>query len=228
MSEQPKGVSVEEFFGDGEGPSPQSPSPFDIIFGGMMTYSPSFSKAIKELAALTTLDEVLKKPMPGKPFHRGVMGFRRRGRNLTIAIGCGCAMVREIALPKYVALIQNMNADLGVSGGRIEKDGLSATIVLEHYTEPDENRLPRGQVLGRLIPEFSAIVIAQGLAGKVIHSTRDIVKFDTYYLPKEALAAFYVSSKIQNGTQDLLDELIGAHDGWKSFGIPRDPCQPEL
>lgn len=192
-----------------------SPYLFGELFDGMLS-DPVFKRTIRKLADLPSLSDVEKKPMDGKKFYRGVMGYRRRGWHLLLAVGCGRAMVREIALAKYLALVQNMH------------DDRNATIVLENFTESEDGRMPRGQVLGRIFPEFSALVVAQGLTGKVIHSPSDIVKMDCYYLSKEALAGFYISCKLQHGAQDLLDELAGAHDGWKAFNLTSNLCDPEL
>lgn len=185
------------------------------IFAGMME-DETFHRTIQNLSELPSLEDVAQRPMPGKKFCRGVIGFRRQHRNLTLAVGCGRAMVRQIELAKYLALMQNMH------------DDRDATIVLENFVESDDGRLPRGQVLGRFIPEFSCLVVAQGLTGRVIHSPSDIVKLDAYYLSKEALSGFFISCRLQHGAQELLDELAGAHDGWKAYDIPRNPCQPEL
>ena len=142
------------------------------------------------------------------------MGFRRNGRNLNLTIACGKTMIRQIALPRFIAMVQNMS------------DPDTATIVLENFTEGEESRQPRGQVLGRLNPNFSCITVAQGLTGRVIHGPSDLARLDVYYLAKDQLMAFYIAAKYQIGVEDELDEMIGAFDGWKVFDIPLDPCNP--
>lgn len=175
----------------------------------------NFAQALQNLNNLPDIEMVKGKYMPGKPFKRaGVIGFRRNGRNLTLTIACEKAMVRQIDLSKYIAMVENMH------------EGDAATIVLENFIEPDENRQPRGQVLGRLNSTYSCITVAQGLTGRVIHGVGDVVRFDAYYLDKELLTSFYLAAKAQQGVKDELDELIGAFDGWKAFEIPLDPCQP--
>lgn len=197
-------------------------NPFTRIFGDMMAAEDGvFRDAINNLAALPSMDHVRKNPMPGKPFpkkpyDRGVMGFRRLGRHLTLAFGCGTAMVRQVELGKYIAMVQEM------------KNKNHETIVLENFIEgEDGGRMPRGQVLGRIVPEYSAVLIVQGLSGRVIHSPADIVKSDVYYISKEQLSAFYISSKLQQGNEETLDELAGAFDGWLAYNLPPSLDAPQ-
>lgn len=197
-------------------------NPLSHIFAGMMAAEDGvFRTAIQNLAALPSLDDVKLNPMPGKPFpkapfDRGVMGFRRLGRHLTLAFGCGTAMVRQVELGKYIAMVQAM------------KNKNHETIVLENFIEgEDGGRMPRGQVLGRIVPEYSAVLIVQGLSGRVIHSPADIVKSDVYYIGKEQLTAFYISSKLQQGNEETLDELAGAFDGWKAYNLPASLDAPQ-
>ncbi len=200
------------------GTSSQSiPNPLESIFAGMEARDEVFSLALQHLAHLPTMDEVRNAPMPGKGFYEGVMGYRRNAGSLKISVGCGRALVRNIEPSKFIAMVQNMH---------IEKD---ATVVLENFIEGENsNILPRGQVLGRINPDYSCIVVAQGLSGRVIHGPSDLVRLDAYYLSKELLTGFYISTKLQHGIQSKLDELIGSHDGWKAYNIPRDPCEPAL
>ncbi|MBJ6799731.1 hypothetical protein [Geomonas propionica] len=192
-------------------------NPLDTIFTGMKARDPIFELTLQNLAGLPTLNEVEGHPMPGKAFHQGVMGYRRNANSLRISVGCGRAMVRHIEPAKFIAMAENMHED------RL------ATVVLENFTDGErDGRMPRGQVLGRINPDYSCIVIAQGLTGRVIHGTSDLVRLDAYYVAKDLLAGFYLSAKLQHGVQSKLDELIGSFDGWKAYDIPRDPCAPEL
>lgn len=189
-------------------------NPLELIYAARYA-DETFAQALQNLNGLPPIEAVKKKYMPGKPFQRpGVMGFRRVGRNLSLTIACEKAMVRQIDLSKYVALVEKMH------------EGDAATIVLENFVEPDENRMPRGQILARLNSTYSCITVAQGLTGRVIHGVGDVVRFDAYYLDKELLTSFYLAAKAQQGVKDELDELISAFDGWKAFEIPLDPCQP--
>lgn len=194
-------------------PQPEK-NPLESIYAARYM-NETFAQALQNLNSLPDIEAVKKKYMPGKPFKKaGVIGFRRNGRNLTLTIACEKAMVRQIDLSKFIAMIENMH----------EED--AATIVLENFIEPDENKQPRGQVLGRLNGTYSCITVAQGLTGRVIHGVGDVVRFDVYYLDKELLTSFYLAAKAQQGVKDELDQLIGAFDGWKAFEIPLDPCQP--
>lgn len=167
-------------------------------------------KTIEKLAKL-------KKPkkMPGKPLKEGVIGFRRNGRNINLTIACGRAIVRQIELLKFVTMIEKMDS------------ATDSTVVLENFADADEYKASRGQILGRFNPTYSCITVAQGLTGRVIHSASDVVRMDAYYLNKDILTAFYITSKLQLGMEDKLTELIGAYDGWKVFDLPEEPCNPD-
>lgn len=168
-----------------------------------------FKKTIENLANLPEPNR-----MPGKPLKDGVIGFKRNGRNLNLTIAGGRSIVRQIELLKFVTMLQKMHDD-------------DATVVLENFSDADEFKAPRGQILGRFNPKYSCITIAQGLTGRVIHGTSDVVRMDAYYLKKDLLTAFYITSKLQLGMEDKLSELIGAYDGWKVFELPVDPCNPD-
>jgi len=194
-------------------PQPEK-NPLESIYAARYM-NETFAQALQNLNSLPDIETVQKKYMPGKPFKKaGVIGFRRNGRNLTLTIACEKAMVRQIDLSKFIAMVENMHVED------------TATVVLENFIEPDENKQPRGQVLGRLNGTYSCITVAQGLTGRVIHGVGDVVRFDAYYLDKELLTSFYLAAKAQQGVKNELDELIGAFDGWKAFEIPLDPCQP--
>lgn len=190
--------------------SVQSPvlNPLESIFASRYE-DQKFKKTIEDIARLPAPNK-----MPGKPLKEGVIGFKRSGRNLSLTIACGRAIVRQIELLKFVTMIEKM------------KDA-DATVVLENFSDADEYKASRGQILGRFNPKYSCITVAQGLTGRVIHGTSDVVRLDAYYLNKDVLAAFYIAAKFQMGMEDKLTELIGAYDGWKVFELPVDPCNPE-
>lgn len=191
-------------------------NPLEVIFRGRYE-DIAFNTAIQNLARIKPISEVKENPMPGKPFDNvGVMGFRRQSSLLRLTIACERAMVRNLELGKFIAMVERMN------------DPEKATIVLENFTEADENRVPRGQVLGRINPEFSCITVAQGLTGRVIHSHSDLARLDAYYISREQLTSFYLAAKAQIGDEGKLNELVAAYDGWKAFDIPLNPCHPEL
>jgi len=196
----------------------QQPFLLDAIFQSRYTVidpetgEPTDSKFKKTIENLSKLNPPNK--MPGKPLKEGVIGFKRNGRNLNLTIACGRAIVRQIELLKFVTMIEKMHDS-------------DATVVLENFSDADEFKASRGQTLGRFNPKYSCITVAQGLTGRVIHGTSDVVRLDAYYLNKDILTAFYLSSKLQLGMEDKLSELIGAYDGWKVFELPVDPCNPE-
>lgn len=169
-----------------------------------------FKKTIDNLARL-------EKPgaMPGKPLREGVIGFKRNGKSMNLTIACGRAIVRQLDLIKFVTMIEKMH----------DRD---ATVVLENFADADEYRVSRGQVLGRFNPRYSCFTVAQGLTGRVIHDSSDVVRLDAYYLERDLLTAFYITSKLQLGMEAKLSELIGAYDGWKVYELPVDPCDPEI
>ena len=195
-------------------------NPLETIFKHRYTKTDPATKAVTETKLKTTLDHLARleppKSMPGKPFKKGqsAIGFKRNGRNLNLTIACGRAIVRQIELIKFVTMIEKMH-------------DADATVVLENFSDADEYKASRGQTLGRFNPAYSCITVAQGLTGRVIHDASDVVRLDAYYLDKDVLTAFYISSKLQLGMENKLTELIGAYDGWKVFELPVDPCNPD-
>lgn len=175
-----------------------------------------YRTAIQNLAGIKSISDI-GGGMPGKEFEKeGAMGFRRQASLLRLTIACERAVVRNLELGKFIAMVERMH------------DPERATIVLENFTELEENRMPRGQVLGRINPEYSCIVVAQGLTGRLIHTHADLARMDVYYLSQEKLTAFYLAAKAQIGEEGKLNELISAYDGWKAFDIPLDPCRPDV
>lgn len=154
-------------------------------------------------------------PVPGKEFNIGLIGFRRSpsgGQNLAIA--CGKAQVRYIPLAKYIAMIENLH------------DRDNASIMLQNFTESDDNRSGRGQVLGRINAASSAITIIQGVTSRIIRGPSDIALFDVYHIDRRDLTAFYIASKYQISTADQLETMIATFDGWKAFDVPLNPLNP--
>lgn len=122
-------------------------------------------------------------PVQGKEFHPGVIGFRKSSSGaLNIAIACGKAQVRYITLPKFIAMIENLH----------DKD--AASIMLQNFTESDDNRTGRGQVLGRINADSSAITIIQGVTSRIIRGPSDIALFDVYYIDRRDLTAYYLAA----------------------------------
>lgn len=186
------------------------------IFGARIDRDEVFATAIKNLSGIRSIAEVKGDPMPGRDFEgEGVIGFRRQANLLRLTIACERAVVRHLELGKFIAMVERMH------------DPEKATIVLENFTEPDENRMPRGQVLGRINPQYSCITVAQGLTGRIIHTHNDLARLDVYYLSQEQLTSFYLAAKAQIGVEGKLNELISAYDGWKAFDIPLNPNTPD-
>lgn len=190
-----------------DAPTPNE-NPLEAIFQHRYTDT-KFKATLDNLARLEP-----PSAMPGKPLKEGVIGFKRNAMSLNLTIACGRAIVRQIELLKFVTMIEKMH----------DRD---ATVVLENFADADEKRTSRGQTLGRFNPRYSCITVAQGLTGRVIHDASDVVRLDAYYLEKDILTAFYITSKLQLGMEAKLSELIGAYDGWKVFELPIDPCDPD-
>lgn len=179
---------------------------------------PVLKQAIRNLATIKPIKpiEEIGGGMPGKLFEgEGALGFRREAGRLRLTIACEKAVVRNLELGKFIAMVERMH------------DPAQATIVIENFTEPDENRMPRGQILGRINPDYSCVMIAQGLTGRLIHSHADLARLDVYYLSRRKLTSFYLAAKEQIGEEGKLNNLIAAFDGWKAFDIPLNPCKPD-
>jgi len=171
------------------------------------------------LANLATLPEFNPEnnsppPVPGKRFEPGVIGFRSGKKSPTLAVAGGTNMVRYISLEKYVALVEKLH------------DRNSATIMLQNFSDQDEQRSGRGQILGRINAKHSAITIVQGVTGRIVRGAEDIALFDVYYLDRKDLTAFYIAAKYQLSNADTLDSMIAAYDGWRAYDIPLDPLNP--
>lgn len=153
-------------------------------------------------------------PVKGKDFTPGVIGFRKFRSDLTLAIACGTAQVRFLDLAKFVALIENMH------------DQKSATIMLQNFTDHDDSKGSKGQILARFNPECSAIHIIQGLTGRIIRNPSDIALFDVYYLNRVDLTSYYLAAKAQLSNADLLETMVATYEGWKAYNVPLNPLNP--
>jgi len=186
------------------------------ILGDAMDKKTGLAIGIANLARLPEFDPSGKTPgpLPGKEFDAGVMGIKSTRKELKITVACGKAMVRFIPFDKYVAMIEHMH------------DAETATIMLQNFSENDENRAARGQILGRINADYSAITIIQGVTGRIIRGPSDIALYDVYYLNKQDMLSFYLACKFQLGNEDQLDSMIAAFDGWKAFSVPLNPLDP--
>ena len=189
-------------------------SQLSTIFGNGDRENKAFDQGLKNLAMLPEFDPEEGQPVPGKEFSAGVMGFRRTGRGLQLAVACGKAMVRYIDLGKFIAMVENLH------------DSRTATIMLENFQEQDDKRPARGQILGRINAQYSAVTIIQGVSGRIIRGPSDIALFDVYYIDRKDMTAFYLAAKSQISNADTLETMIAAFDGWKAFDVPLNPLDP--
>lgn len=170
---------------------------------------------VQGLTNLNDIPEFSKtKTVKGKGFVAGLMGLRNFKSKLSLVVACGTAQVRYIDLEKYVAMIEKM------------KDPESATIILQNFQDQEDYKSAKGQILGRINPQCSAIHIIQGLTGRIIRSPSDIALFDVYYIDRVDLTTYYLAAKCQIGNASELDDMIATYEGWKAFEVPLDPLNP--
>ena len=105
-------------------------------------------------------------------------------------------------------------------------DEKKATIMLQNFTNSDDNKGAQGQILGRINAKCSAIHIIQGLTGRIIRNPSDIALFDVYYIHRVDLTSFYLAAKSQISNKDLLETMIATYDGWKAYDVPLNPLYP--
>lgn len=175
------------------------------------------SAIMQGLANLDTIPSFDPPPpaIPGKEFNPGIMGFRRsQAGGMNLAIACGTAQVRYLSLAKYIALVENLHEEE------------QASIMLQNFSESDDNRGGRGQILARINAASSAITVIQGVTGRIIRGPSDIALFDVYYIDRTDLTAYYLAAKAQISTADQLETMIATFDGWKAFRVPLNPMKP--
>lgn len=177
------------------------------MFDGELCRNEELRNGLDNLANVRSIEQVEKNPIKHKAFEKGCMGFRRQSQLISIAIACGKAQVRNIDIRKFVALVEKMN------------DETHHTIMLQNFSDAEDGRAARGQVLARIDPKHSAIVVVQGLTGRVIRSDSDVVRYDVYYLDRDQLAAFYLACKYQLRGADQLETMIATYSGWVEYDI---------
>jgi hypothetical protein len=188
------------------------------LLGGILAeHCDGDESLLQGLRNLDTIPDFSTPPPPvkGKKFAKGVMGFRKFTSDLKLALACGTAQVRYLELGKFIAMVENAHA----------ADN-SSTIMLQNFKDKDDHNSARGQVMGRLNMEHSAIHVIQGLTGRVIHNPSDIALFDVYYIDRIDLTSFYLAAKAQVSSANQLEAMIATHDGWKAFDVPLDPLNP--
>ena len=85
---------------------------------------------------------------------------------------------------------------------------------------------PKGQLLCSLKSNLSCLVFVQGVVGRIVRSPQDVALRSEYYIDKEMLKAFFVTSKLQLENQNELEQLMTAYDGWLDYKI-KDLCEDE-
>ena len=183
------------------------------ILGPTIDADPATKQGLLNLKSLPPFDPY-PPPVNGKEFEAGVIGFRKPVGSMNLAITCGKAQVRYLSLAKYIAMVEHLH------------DPKTATIMLQNFTESDDGKGGKGQILGRINAKSSAITIIQGVTGRIIRGASDIALFDVYYIDRRDLTAFYLAAKHQISNADQLETMIAAFDGWKAFTVPLDPLDP--
>ena len=61
-------------------------------------------------------------------------------------------------------------------------DEESATVMLQNFSDQEDGRMAKGQVLAQLNPRHSAISVIHGVKGRVVSGPQDIALYDTYEL----------------------------------------------
>lgn len=184
----------------------QKGSPVDGIMTDVAKSNASLLQGLKNIAKMPVMGEA-KAYLGSGEVEEGVIGFRRGGRGLDLAIACGRTMVAYVALSKFCAMVEHAHLQRG-------------TILLENFKPGDDRGPGHGQVLGRLVLNCSAIVIYHGMAGDVIANADHVIRKCVYYLRREEVMAFYHAAKVQLGSNTLLEEKIAAYSGWKAFEVP--------
>lgn len=188
----------------------------EIFSNELADAQPGLVQGLINLASLPEFDLPNGVPavVPGHDgVQRGIIGFRRMGGLLTLALACGTAQIQYFPLDKYIAVIEKMNdphhASINVQNPVKGKDGC-------------------GQIKARLNPRHSAIHVIHGVHGRYIKENKHINTHEVYYIPRAILGRYYLASKAQIEAGDQLDSMIAAYDGEQGFSIPLDPLNPEL
>lgn len=190
--------------------TPDKQIDLNTLFADSLNDDDIFKRGLNNLSSLPATPA----PLEGKEFSEGCIGFRKQSRGVQLAVACGKAMVRYLDLKKFIAMVEQMD------------DPRTATIMLQNFTDADDKNGAKGQILGRINPQASAITIIQGVTGRIIRSSSDIALYDIYFINRQELVSFYLASKSQISTADTLESMIAAFDGWKSFDVPLNPLKP--
>lgn len=171
------------------------------------------TRGLQNLASVTPFAEAL--PVNGMAEKSlGVIAFRRKNRNLNLAIACGTATTFYVPLRQFTLLIEHCD------------DPELRTVIMQNCSDNTEGDGARGQVLARLNFKHSAIHVIWGHHGKVISGKGEFAKQEVYYIPREMLLCFYLAAKAQAKGGDQLEEMISANEGWREYDIPTNPLDP--
>lgn len=188
----------------------------EIFSNDLADAQPGLVQGLVNLASLPEFDLPNNIPaaVPGHgEVQRGVIGFRRMGGQVTLALACGTASIAYFPLDKFNAIIEGAH------------DERSANINVQ---SPVQGKDGCGQILARLNPRHSAIHVIHGVHGRVIKEKKHIVSNEVYYIPRATLGRYYLAAKAQIEAGDQLDSMIAAYDGMTGYSISLDPLSPEL
>lgn len=183
----------------------------DALLASALEADADMRRGVKNLMALPTMEDA--KPYFGTKKPKvipGVMGFRGGEWGLDLVFAGGRAMTIKVKLQKYIAMVENCHRKLG-------------SVVLGNHQAPAEGKPGRGQILGRIVPESSALVVLHGKSGRLIGDSGDVAETIAYYISRERLLFYYLAAKVQIGDSHHLDELIAANEFYKAYDVPLAP-----
>jgi hypothetical protein len=161
---------------------------------------------------LENINMITDPPVRHMEQNPGILGYSRRDGELRLTIAYNKQMIRHVTLRQFVELIENIDQ----------------TLLLSNFKESDRNfgSAPKGQLLCSLKSNLSCLVFVQGVVSRIVRNPQDIAIRAEYYINKEMLKAFFVTSKLQLENQNELDQLMTAYDGWLDYDI-KDLCEDE-
>jgi len=178
-----------------------------------VTGDENLTQGLENLASMASLD--VAKPIRGmSDVEAGVMGFRRKKNNLTVAFVCGISPTFNCPTEKFIRMVESSH------------DPETRTVLIQNCSETVDGDGSRPQVLARLNPKHSALHVIWGHHGKVIYGSDQIAKHAVYYVHREDLLCYYLAAKAQIRGGDRLEALLAANDGWLEYDIPSNPLDP--
>lgn len=161
---------------------------------------------------LENINMITDPPLRHMEKNPGILGFSRQQSELKLTIAYNKQMVRHITLRQFAELVEKIDQ----------------TLLLSNFKESDRNfgSAPKGQLLCSLKSNLSCLVFVQGVVGRIVRSPQDVALRSEYYIDKEMLKAFFVTSKLQLENQNELEQLMTAYDGWLDYKI-KDLCEDE-